>query len=230
MGLIGRDNPVDRQVLAELGELITIFPYFQTAHLLLLKGLRDNQDIRFDNQLKISAIHIADREVLYNLLKITPEAGITEKEPVREPDIISVVTQQEHQAEAGTVLSGAAEIQPQEPIITESSISEPEPVSREQRDNPVPETSEIQVDLEQTVLDSAKNSEDLISEIEKISSQISKLSSAGHQIALHVHPHWEDCKFDGDKWIIDTKRYKLSDFSNYIPLRSQQHIFNQLLG
>ncbi len=50
-------------------------------------------------------------------------------------------------------------------------------------------------------------------DLEKISAQISKLSAAGHQIALHVHPHWEDCKFDGEKWIIDTKRYKLSDLS-----------------
>ena len=172
LGLIGRDNPVDRQVLAELGELITIFPYFQTAHLLLLKGLKDNQDIRFDNQLKISAIHIADREVLYNLLKITPEAGIAEKEPVREPDIMPVVTEQEHQAEAGPVLSGTAEIQPPEPIIPESGTSEPQPVFREQEDNLVPETSEMQVDLEQTVLDSAKNSEDLNSEIEKMSSEM----------------------------------------------------------
>lgn len=51
------------------------------------------------------------------------------------------------------------------------------------------------------------------SDLDKISTQIAKLSTAGHQIALHIHPHWEDCKFDGSKWIIDTKRYKLSDFS-----------------
>jgi len=55
-------------------------------------------------------------------------------------------------------------------------------------------------------------------DLERISSQIAKLSSLGHQIALHIHPHWEDSKFDtdsnqDDKWIIDTKRYKLSDFS-----------------
>ncbi len=50
-------------------------------------------------------------------------------------------------------------------------------------------------------------------DLEKISAQLVKLSAAGHQIALHVHPHWEDCKFVDDKWIIDTKRYKLSDFS-----------------
>jgi hypothetical protein len=70
LSLIGTNNLVDRQILTEISELINIFPYFQTAHLLLLKGLKDNSDIRFENQLRNSAIHIADREVLYNLLKV----------------------------------------------------------------------------------------------------------------------------------------------------------------
>ena len=70
LSLIGSSNPVDRQILTEISELVNIFPYFQTAHLLLLKGLKDNSDIRFENQLRNSAIHIADREVLYNLLKV----------------------------------------------------------------------------------------------------------------------------------------------------------------
>jgi len=72
LSLIGSSTPVDRQVLAEISELVNIFPYFQTAHLLLLKGLKDNSDIRFENQLRNSAIHISDREVLFNLLKIAP--------------------------------------------------------------------------------------------------------------------------------------------------------------
>ena len=70
LSLIGSNNPVDRQILNEISELVNIFPYFQTAHLLLLKGLKDNSDIRFENQLRNSAIHIADREVLHNLLKV----------------------------------------------------------------------------------------------------------------------------------------------------------------
>jgi hypothetical protein len=44
-------------------------------------------------------------------------------------------------------------------------------------------------------------------------SQVKDLSAAGHDVQLHIHPHWEDSYFDGNKWIIDVKRYKLSDFS-----------------
>ena len=70
LSLIGSNNQVDRQILAEISELVNIFPYFQTAHLLLLKGLKDNSDIKFENQLRNSAIHVADRELLFNLLKV----------------------------------------------------------------------------------------------------------------------------------------------------------------
>ena len=61
--------PVNRQMIGEVSELINIFPYFQSAHLLLLKGLYTNADVKFENQLRNSAIHIGDREVLYWLLK-----------------------------------------------------------------------------------------------------------------------------------------------------------------
>jgi len=75
LSLIGSDVPIDRHLLAEISELINAFPYFQTAHLLLLKGLRENGDIRFDIQLRNSAIHIADRAVLYRLLNTSPPAA-----------------------------------------------------------------------------------------------------------------------------------------------------------
>ena len=46
-----------------------------------------------------------------------------------------------------------------------------------------------------------------------ITQQIQKLSREGHDIQLHIHPHWEDSFFDGESWVFDTNRYKLSDFS-----------------
>ena len=46
-----------------------------------------------------------------------------------------------------------------------------------------------------------------------ITQQIQKLSKEGHDIQLHIHPHWEDSIYDGKEWVFDTSRYKLSDFS-----------------
>lgn len=50
-------------------------------------------------------------------------------------------------------------------------------------------------------------------EYKKITEQVKFLSDSGHDIQLHIHPHWEDSYYNGEKWIIDIKRYKLIDFS-----------------
>ena len=46
-----------------------------------------------------------------------------------------------------------------------------------------------------------------------ICQQIQRLSKEGHDVQLHIHPHWEDTIFNGTNWIFNTNRYKLSDFS-----------------
>ena len=193
LSLIGSSKPVDRQVLAELNELVNIFPYFQTAHLLLLKGLKDNSDIRFENQLRNSAIHIADREVLFNLLKIAPirfENEIVERqeeepvmiEPKMEKSVLAEIQDaktesEEHQNDVPVV---------EVPVMEEPSREEPvmdEPVKEEPfreepaieitvmgltpEKEPVMEPTVISGDTEQTVIESARNSEDLIMEIER---------------------------------------------------------------
>lgn len=47
---------------------------------------------------------------------------------------------------------------------------------------------------------------------ERIAEQLRELAASGHEIALHIHPHWEDSVFGNDGWRIDTTRYKLADF------------------
>jgi hypothetical protein len=117
--MIGNTVAVDRQMLREVNELIEVFPYFQSAHLLLLKGMYTNEDVKFENQLRISAIHIGDREVLYWLLNDTTS-----------PD-------------------------KQETGLKEQDIPKKEIIS----------------DTLQTVIESARNSESMINEIEKNSGQ-----------------------------------------------------------
>ena len=58
--------------LDELRELTSLFPWFHSAHMLLLRGLKENNDIRFDSQLRVSALSVADREVLYYYLFLDP--------------------------------------------------------------------------------------------------------------------------------------------------------------
>jgi hypothetical protein len=47
----------------------------------------------------------------------------------------------------------------------------------------------------------------------KVVSQLQNLELSGNDIGLHVHPHWEDCYYNGCKWIMNHSRYKLADFT-----------------
>jgi tetratricopeptide (TPR) repeat protein len=139
--------PVHRQMIGEVYELIDVFPYFQSAHLLLLKGLQNNSDLKFEKQLRNSSIHIADREVLYYLLNR------------KSSDIIEQVN--------SNTLSAQSDI----PLI----------------------------DNHQTVIESARNSDQLISEFEKeemyidsIATETKNESPKGHTILISSESDIED--------------------------------------
>lgn len=44
--------------------------------------------------------------------------------------------------------------------------------------------------------------------------QLDQLWKNGHDIQLHIHSHWEDSVFNGERWLINAKRYRLQDFSD----------------
>jgi len=133
LNMIEDTVPVNRQMIGEVYELIDIFPYFQSAHLLLLKGLYRNADVKFENQLRNSAIHVSDREVLYWLLK-TKNASDKDKTDKKED---------------------------------------------------INFKKEIVSDTQQTVIESAKNSEHLINEIEKNSEEAKSVENTD---ASNRHP------------------------------------------
>ena len=41
---------------------------------------------------------------------------------------------------------------------------------------------------------------------------IRMLEAQGHQIQLHIHPHWADSYFNGRNWQLNTQRYRLADW------------------
>jgi hypothetical protein len=52
---------------------------------------------------------------------------------------------------------------------------------------------------------------DLVS-ANKVKEQIKWLYANGHDIQLHIHPHWHTSKWEAGKWQFDLSKYKLSDF------------------
>jgi tetratricopeptide (TPR) repeat protein len=139
--MIERYGPTDRQMLSDVSELISVFPYFQSAYMLFLKGLHNTADVRFENQLRGLALRIADREALYYYLK---------KEQFEE--------EKQSPGTSGSVQQLA-------------------------------DTTEHQ----QTVIDSAKSSTELINEIEKSSEEErSGADSDDHPVIISSIPEIDD--------------------------------------
>ena len=43
--------------------------------------------------------------------------------------------------------------------------------------------------------------------------QLAGLARSGHELQLHVHPHWEDARWTGAEWKLDLARYALHAFA-----------------
>ena len=54
--------------LVELDELVNEYPYFQAARMLFVKNLKNEENIRFNRQLKFAAASINNRQLLFGLL------------------------------------------------------------------------------------------------------------------------------------------------------------------
>jgi hypothetical protein len=54
--------------IAELKAIIEEFPYFQTARALYLKGLKNQDSFKYNNELKVTAAYTTDRTVLFNYI------------------------------------------------------------------------------------------------------------------------------------------------------------------
>ena len=67
--LINHPEQLDRDTLYELRSILALYPYFQTARLLMLQNLYLLHDPSFDEELRRAAIYITDRKVIFQLVE-----------------------------------------------------------------------------------------------------------------------------------------------------------------
>ena len=67
--LIIHPEMLDKETLYDLRSLLALYPYHQTARLLMLHNLYLLHDPTFDEELRRSAIYITDRKVIFNLVE-----------------------------------------------------------------------------------------------------------------------------------------------------------------
>lgn len=68
---------------------------------------------------------------------------------------------------------------------------------------------------------------------EMIRQQLLSLQEKGHDLQLHIHPQWFFSAFDGGKWVLDTKHYKLADVSQkelHHFVRESKELLDTMIG
>ncbi len=59
---------MDRESLEKLRQIRDQYPYFTTARLLLIRNLFLLNDAAYQHEIELTAPHVADRRVLYELI------------------------------------------------------------------------------------------------------------------------------------------------------------------
>ena len=68
--LVKNPNDINLDQSIAIKKIIKKYPYFQTARIIELIGLKKFNNIRFNNALKTSSIYSTDRSVLYEIIEL----------------------------------------------------------------------------------------------------------------------------------------------------------------
>ena len=66
--LINNPTKIDSDQVIDLKNTIKIYPYFQTAHILLCRGLLNTNSHEYNKNLKIAAAYSSNRKKLFELI------------------------------------------------------------------------------------------------------------------------------------------------------------------
>ena len=67
--LIDHPELMNKETLYELRSLVALYPYYQTARLLMLQNMYLMHESSFDDELRRAALYITDRKTLFNLVE-----------------------------------------------------------------------------------------------------------------------------------------------------------------
>ena len=71
INLIKNKTQIQEVETAELKTIVEEYPYFQAARVLYLKGLKNQDSFKYNNELKVTAAYTTDRTLLFNYITTT---------------------------------------------------------------------------------------------------------------------------------------------------------------
>lgn len=69
--VLTQSSQLENKQIFDLEDIVSQFPFFQSARSLHLKGLKQQNSIRYNESLRTTAIHTADRSVLFSFITAT---------------------------------------------------------------------------------------------------------------------------------------------------------------
>jgi hypothetical protein len=66
--LLKRPESLKREQVSDLKSIIKEYPFFQSARALYLKGLKNQDSFRYNNELKVTAAYTTDRAILFDFI------------------------------------------------------------------------------------------------------------------------------------------------------------------
>ncbi|NER18789.1 hypothetical protein [Spongiivirga citrea] len=87
--LLKEPDAINEDQTEAIESIIKQYPYFQAARAIFLKGLKNQESFRYNDQLKVTAAHSADRTVLFDFItsdafkKPVISASLKEKDPMQ---------------------------------------------------------------------------------------------------------------------------------------------------
>ncbi|MBT8274139.1 MAG: hypothetical protein KJO77_10050, partial [Bacteroidia bacterium] len=67
-GILIHPEDINASQIADVKSVIEEFPYFQSARAIYLKGLKDTQSFKYNQELKTTAAYTTDRSVLFDFI------------------------------------------------------------------------------------------------------------------------------------------------------------------
>ena len=67
--LINHPELMNKETLYELRNLVALYPYYQTARILMLRNMYLLHDSAFDDELRRTALYVTDRSMLFKLVE-----------------------------------------------------------------------------------------------------------------------------------------------------------------
>lgn len=146
--LINHPEQLDRETLYELRSMLALYPYFQTARLLMLQNLYLLHDPSFDEELRRAAIYITDRKVIFQMIEAAHYRLKTLKKEDAEIEIPQLQTPMERDSRTLSLIDNFLESLPKE---------EEEPQEKKTKRKPTP--ADAAVDYVAYLLESESDDE-----------------------------------------------------------------------